>query len=120
MSYTKNTWATGDTITAAKLNGMEEGIEAANEDYPGYDVAMLIDYDAYTGQVVKGSYADIRAKLEANTPIDVYFFGYHAAGRARIYKECNITLSTGVIWFAFTAGGTTWKWFSDGSLLTDD
>lgn len=26
MSYTKQTWATGDTITAAKLNHMEDGI----------------------------------------------------------------------------------------------
>ena len=26
MSYVKNTWATGDTITAEKLNAMEDGI----------------------------------------------------------------------------------------------
>lgn len=26
MSYTPNTWVTGDTITATKLNHMEEGI----------------------------------------------------------------------------------------------
>lgn len=26
MSYEKETWATGDTITAAKLNNMEDGI----------------------------------------------------------------------------------------------
>lgn len=29
MAYTKQTWATGDTITAAKLNHMEDGIAAA-------------------------------------------------------------------------------------------
>ena len=28
MSYTKQTWQTGDTITAAKLNHMEDGIAA--------------------------------------------------------------------------------------------
>ena len=27
MSYTKQTWATGDTITAEKLNHIEDGIE---------------------------------------------------------------------------------------------
>ena len=27
MSYTPNTWQTGDTVTAAKLNNMEQGIE---------------------------------------------------------------------------------------------
>lgn len=31
MSYTKNTWLTGDVITAAKLNQMEEGIYQANQ-----------------------------------------------------------------------------------------
>lgn len=29
MSYTPNTWATGDTITAEKLNNMEQGIAGA-------------------------------------------------------------------------------------------
>lgn len=29
MSYTPNTWQTGDTITAAKLNNMEQGIASA-------------------------------------------------------------------------------------------
>lgn len=30
MSYAKNTWQTGDVVTAEKLNRMEEGIEAAS------------------------------------------------------------------------------------------
>lgn len=29
MAYTPNTWASGDTITAAKLNNMEQGIASA-------------------------------------------------------------------------------------------
>lgn len=29
MSYTPNTWQTGDTITATKLNNMEQGIASA-------------------------------------------------------------------------------------------
>lgn len=32
MAYTKTTWATGDTITADKLNNMEDGI-AANDNF---------------------------------------------------------------------------------------
>lgn len=31
MSYTPTQWQTGDTITAEKLNNMENGIENANE-----------------------------------------------------------------------------------------
>lgn len=30
MAYTKNTWATGDIVTSAKLNHMEDGIESGN------------------------------------------------------------------------------------------
>lgn len=29
MAYVKNTWATGDVVTAAKLNNIEDGIEEA-------------------------------------------------------------------------------------------
>lgn len=31
MSYTKNTWQSGDVVTSAKLNHMEDGIEAASQ-----------------------------------------------------------------------------------------
>lgn len=33
MSYTKQTWQTGDKITADKLNHMEDGIDKLNNDY---------------------------------------------------------------------------------------
>lgn len=29
MSYTKTTWNTGDTITAEKMNKIEDGVESA-------------------------------------------------------------------------------------------
>ena len=32
MNYQKNTWATGDEITAAKLNNLENGIQAAADE----------------------------------------------------------------------------------------
>lgn len=31
MSYTKKTWQTGDTITSAALNNMENGIKAHDD-----------------------------------------------------------------------------------------
>lgn len=43
MSYDKNTWATGDTITAQKLNHMEDGISGAG----GVLVAIAV-YDEQT------------------------------------------------------------------------
>lgn len=33
MAYTKQTWTTGDTITAEKLNHMEGGIESSNSNF---------------------------------------------------------------------------------------
>lgn len=76
MSYTKNTWATGDTITAAKLNNMEDGIEAA-----GYDAVIRIErivegapaesnlnqeasINGETAVVEFGSYSDVLTKLQ--------------------------------------------------------
>lgn len=52
MTYTKNTWLTGDTVTAQKLNNMEDGIEAA-----GYDVIIKVDfdYDNPSAEVVAGN-----------------------------------------------------------------
>jgi len=32
MSYEKNTWVTGDVITAEKLNHMEDGIDDITKD----------------------------------------------------------------------------------------
>lgn len=37
MAYEKQTWETGDTITAAKLNHMEDGIGAGGS---GYDIVF--------------------------------------------------------------------------------
>jgi hypothetical protein len=38
MAYTPNTWATGDTITAQKLNNMEQGIAGAGALFVNIDV----------------------------------------------------------------------------------
>lgn len=40
MSYTKNTWKAGDTITAEKLNHLESGIEEVSLSIEGIDAGM--------------------------------------------------------------------------------
>lgn len=47
MAYTPNTWATGDTITAAKLNNMEQGIASAGGGI------LVVDIDAETDSLTK-------------------------------------------------------------------
>ena len=43
MSYTPNTWTTGDTITATKLNNIEQGI--ANAGGGGSVVRVVVDFN---------------------------------------------------------------------------
>jgi hypothetical protein len=45
MNYTKNTWKSGDTVTSAKLNNMEEGIAAASGGGGALVVNLSIDGD---------------------------------------------------------------------------
>ena len=55
MSYTPYTWQTGDTITAARLNNMEDGIAAS-----GYDAVFKISGE--NAEVVQGDFATVWAK----------------------------------------------------------
>ncbi len=70
MSYTPTTWATGDTITAAKLNNMEDGIANAGG---GWDAIIRLthadnsgpdNYTNLTPSIVEGTFADLTAKLQ--------------------------------------------------------
>lgn len=66
MSYTKNTWANGDVITAAKLNHMEDGIEGAGGG-GGYDAVIVLGVDEEeqpTITVESGSFSDFYSKFE--------------------------------------------------------
>lgn len=81
MAYTKQTWATGDTVTASKLNHMEDGIADAG----GYDLVISVedtDYNSATPTVVSGTWADCMAKVEAGQPITarVYFLSTYEGG----------------------------------------
>ena len=64
MNYDKQTWQTGEVITANKLNHMEDGIEAAGG---GYDLVFETNSDSVdesTEATLKsGSYADAAAKF---------------------------------------------------------
>lgn len=70
MSYTKNTWATGDTITAAKLNNMEDGIADA-----GYDIVIDMgdkncdEVGVNDCTVVKFDVDAVSNKIKSATPV---------------------------------------------------
>jgi hypothetical protein len=75
MSYSKQTWVTGDIVTAEKLNHMEDGIA----ELP-YDIVIKLDdyvsnYPADEKiHLVKGSWNDIVYKMTNRLPINAYVY----------------------------------------------
>lgn len=77
MSYTAHEWTSGETITAAKMNNIEEGIsEAAESGGSGYDVIintrdrMFSDVSGPNDiTVVKLDINALRDKIQAGEPV---------------------------------------------------
>lgn len=61
MSYTPTTWTTGDTITATKLNKIEQGIADAGG---GYDLVIEYDASTSTATIASGDILDCEDKLD--------------------------------------------------------
>ena len=76
MSYIKHTWVDNETITASKLNNIEDGIDEVNEKIASgniYDAVVSIYHDNisvhnYEITIESGSYAELKAKLMVNDP----------------------------------------------------
>ena len=74
MSYTRHTWVDNETITAAKLNNIEDGIEeAAWSGGGGYDIIIesrgYFLSDGASDYTVTGSILDCEDKVDAGEPI---------------------------------------------------
>lgn len=69
MSYTKYTWTDGETITAPKLNHMEDGIAGAGGDYDLVIMGSLTD-NLQNWSVVKGSILDAEDKLDGGDVVN--------------------------------------------------
>ena len=72
MSYVKNSWQSGDVITATKLNRMEDGIEAANEGGSGsafheVNATLTIDMGGGSGGDIKSSNAKGAAAISGDS-----------------------------------------------------
>ncbi|MBO5662610.1 MAG: hypothetical protein J6S12_01975 [Alphaproteobacteria bacterium] len=68
MPYVKTEWETGDIITAAKLNNMEAGIEAA-----GVGVKSIEMAEADDTATLLSSWQEIKAAFDAKKPIFVFY-----------------------------------------------
>lgn len=61
MAYSKNTWATGDTITAEKLNHMENGIASSLELHTVYDDETM--ETRYSGEEIQSIATNLPDRL---------------------------------------------------------
>ena len=70
MSYTPHTWVDNETITASKLNNIEDGVQEAAQSGGGYDAEFTIYHsnnsaDNYVFTRVSGDFATLKAMCES-------------------------------------------------------
>ena len=63
MSYSKTTWANGDTITSTKLNNAEDGIDKAT---PVYVPFTLTESEGTLTVTTTATFSDVKAAVVAN------------------------------------------------------
>lgn len=90
MSYTPTNWSAGDTITAAKLNKIEQGIVAANDPYPGYDVVIKYNYVDDTNELVKGSAQVIYDKVSTGQLCRALYIYSYIYGDVEVPDNQNV------------------------------
>lgn len=85
MSYTPTTWTTGDTITATKMNKLEQGV--ANAGF--WDAVIRLTHannsndDApanLTPSIIEGSFSDLSAKISNGEYPTILVQYYHPWG----------------------------------------
>lgn len=98
MSYTEHTWVDGETITAEKLNNLEEGVAEAGG--AKYDLVIrfsnldghtdLSDWEISDAEIISGSIQACEEKLMQGTPVDallIFRFGTGGADPNRIMAD---------------------------------
>ena len=72
MIYTKNSWSTGDTITAAKLNHLEQGVYDASEGAGGtvrVPFEITVDGQGNMSATTVADYSEVRAAAIAGRTV---------------------------------------------------
>lgn len=98
MAYTPNNWQTGDTITAAKLNNMEQGIASAG--------GMVVPTFADTGGAQFScdmTFASVNAAVKAGKCCYAFLDTTTVLTLSEYYEDDTVTFSN------FTVGGGVFK-----------
>ena len=104
MAYEKQTWVTGEVITAEKLNHMEDGISGS-----GGSNALICEYD-YNLEHTDKTFGEIK---------DALLSGKTALLKTDDYGICRVRALT-----SYNIGGSEGSYFCsvgfDGNLLSSD
>lgn len=89
MSYEKQTWVTGEIVTADKLNHMEDGIAASGGG--GFDVMFEITFieDGDPIVTVNVSYSEFAQKIANGKPLVRAILTYEE--EPGYFAECQVT-----------------------------
>lgn len=97
MSYEKQTWQTGDVVTANKLNHMEDGIATGGGDVLVVPVAMTI-VDGAPTLTTSVSVADVITATESGKAV-LYAIYFSSNGMYEVIT--NYEIIDGSVGFAF-------------------
>ena len=92
MSYTKNTWKAGDTITSAKLNNMEDGIAAA-----GGGGALIVEATVNDGSMILN-----KTWKEIHDATNCAFIFPMSATSFSVFTNYNCTPGSGKVFYSVT------------------
>lgn len=92
MSYTPHEWIDGETITAAKMNNIEEGIDEAAQSGGGDGFDAKIRYDADEGAhtIEKGTFAEIKGMMDDGGCPKILYTEYSSSGVNDITCICIV------------------------------
>lgn len=81
MAYEKTIWATGDVVTAEKLNHMEEGIEAGGGgNYFDVELSVALTESGGSAFTCNRTYAELEAAIENGSVFRVWFNNVQSEG----------------------------------------
>lgn len=98
MAYEKHTWVNNETITAAKMNNIEDGIEEAAQSGGGGAVIIIDD-----GTALDKTFAEIYDLVESGTPCYISYTDRKAQGDLDTTYGYDVDLSLILMVFKYNA-----------------
>lgn len=118
MSYTPHTWVNNETITAEKLNNIEDGVQEAAQSGGGID-ALIYRPNSTVGDQVVGDFDAALAKVQQGIPLvamlanySEFSGGFYAGGAQFLGTEYNSSTPNQIN--LMITGGVGYHWTASG------